>query len=1179
MIDRAMLVKECQRLLRRMEDDVREWTLQDAKLTAQLRKDHAELRNNEQTDSTFESWLDEEVTQAAASWVLACVFVRFMEDNDLITQPYIAGPTGDGAHNRLKRAQEYRSAYFHKKPADSNRNYLQHVFKEVGQIPACRDLFAEDRNPLWRLSVSGDGADELLKFWQETDPDTGRLVRDFVADDISDTRFLGDLYQDLSEAARKRYALLQTPEFVEEFILDYTLDPAIETFGLQGFRMLDLACGSGHFVLGSFGRLLARWEKQAPPGEHREDLVRRALESVNGVDINPFAVAIARFRLMVAALVACDRKRLSDVPAFPLNLATGDSLLMGAGMQLHFKDASGSLWGPDYLVRGDFEEASRILSKKYHAVVANPPYIAVRDRALGQAYRDRYKSCHMKYSLSVPFMERICELACEKGFTGQITSNSFMKREFGKKLIEEYLRTVDMTHVIDSSGAYIPGHGTPTVILFGRKRLPVATTIRTVMGIKGEPSTPADPSQGLVWTAILGQIGQPGSQSLFVSVNDTPREQFSKHPWSIGGGGAAELKERLDSLGVKKLGQEVDSIGITSFTLEDDLYLLPLSAARRYRISGSNLRELLIGDAVRDWRSDSCDSAVFPYTSDFRPIPEDSVTPCLRYLWMGRTVLANNMMFGGKTKVQCGLRWYEFGRLTADKLRTPLSITFAFVATHNHFVLDRGGKVLNRSAPIIKLHKGATEDDHLGLLGLLNSSTACFWGRQTLFPKGGFADGKWEERLEWDGTKLQSFPLTSTRPLPIAKQLDDLARKLTQTLAAAIDGQHAPDAPLLAETHRQVDILRGQMIALQEELDWTCYGSYDMVSNPPRCETPPSLELGQRAFEIVMARKMAAGEETTSWFSRHGSTPYTDLPTHWPPEYRQIVERRIELIENHPNIALLERPEHKRRWMMESWEEQIQKALYNWLCDRLEGRHYWPEAPELVSCRQLADKARHDAEFMQVAELYRGSDTFDLANLVQELVEAESVPYLPALRYKEGGLRKRAQWEAVWESQRREDKGETVDIPIPPRYTSADFQSSVYWRHRGKLDVPKERFVSYPGAERPADDSLVVTWAGYDHAQQAQALATYYQRMKDEEAWSPDRLAPLLSGLDQLVPWIKQWHNDLNPAYGVKLGDFYEDFIRTEAHALNKTLEEIRASVPTIVRASTRNGKKRGKQA
>jgi hypothetical protein len=32
-----------------------------------------------------------------------------------------------------------------------------------------------------------------------------------------------------------------------------------------------------------------------------------------------------------------------------------------------------------------------------------------------------------------------------------------------KKLIEEYIPRWDLTHVIDTSGAYIPGHGTPTV--------------------------------------------------------------------------------------------------------------------------------------------------------------------------------------------------------------------------------------------------------------------------------------------------------------------------------------------------------------------------------------------------------------------------------------------------------------------------------------------------------------------------------------------------------------------------------------------------------------------------------------------------------------------------------------------------------------------------------------------
>ena len=85
--------------------------------------------------------------------------------------------------------------------------------------------------------------------------------------------------------------------------------------------------------------------------------------------------------------------------------------------------------------------------------------------------------------------------------------------------------------------------------------------------------------------------------------------------------------------------------------------------------------------------------------------------------------------------------WADLGTnissFTSISIRTPLSIVFAFVATHNHFVLDRGGKVFKQSAPVIKLPPSATEDDHLALLGLLNSSTACFWMKQVCHDKGG----------------------------------------------------------------------------------------------------------------------------------------------------------------------------------------------------------------------------------------------------------------------------------------------------------------------------------------------------------------------------------------------------------------------------------------------------------
>ncbi len=69
----------------------------------------------------------------------------------------------------------------------------------------------------------------------------------------------------------------------------------------------------------------------------------------------------------------------------------------------------------------------------------------------------------------------------------------------------------------------------------------------------------------------------------------------------------------------------------------------------------------------------------------------------------------------------------------------------------------------------------------------------------------------------------------------------------------------------------------------------------------------------------------------------------------------------------------------------------------------------------------------------------------------------------------------------------RLNREQVGDIPVPPKYTSADFRKGEWWRLRGKLDVPKERFILYPGAERAGDATPVVGWAGWDHLQQAQA--------------------------------------------------------------------------------------------
>lgn len=1186
------LLKALQSELGRLEADLGAKVVADSEVRSRLECEWREAFDARRTGAGFEAWRDDRLTQVAVAWLLACVFVRFCEDNHLIDEAAIGGPGERGEAARAAQ-QRWFAAYAH----ESDREYLQSVFRSAATLPGLGGLLAEGESPLWLVDPPADACTRLLTLFRSTDG-AGDLVHDFTDAGWS-TRFLGDLYQDLSEHAKSTYALLQTPEFVEEFILDRTLTPAIETFGLARTTLIDPTCGSGHFLLGAFDRLWKAWS-EAEPGVPERVLAQRALDQVTGVDLNPFAAAIARFRLLVAAVKASGIKRLADGPDFHIDIAVGDSLLWGARPgQFGGRETASTSSERLYLYRTEHADAlRRIFDRRYTAVVGNPPYIVCRDPALNKQYRGRYGSCHRQYSLAVPFMEKFFDLALlpdtfgrPAGHVGMITANSFMKREFGKKLIETYIPTWDLTHVIDTSGAYIPGHGTPTVILFGRHQRPFQPVIRTVMGIRGEPSTPADPAKGLVWTAITSQVDDPGSESDFVTVGDTDRNRFATHPWSIGGGGAAELKEVLDHACPSTVNFLASEIGFMAITGDDNVFAIGvITTGTRLGLPKGPL--LVEGDLLRDWAIDGGQATAWPYDSEIALIKDIERHGLGRFLWPYRRGLQRRKRFGIPME-ELGRPWYEWRELYDRRLRTPLSIVFAFMATHNHFVLDRGGKVFKQSAPVIKLAEGASVDEHLGLVGLLNSAVACFWMQQVFHNKGrpgadsAAADEGWEFRYEHDGTKLQQFPLPpGPPPVELARTIDGLATELAALQPGAVAASATPTRARLDAARTEAVRIFAQMVAAQEELDWTCLHLYGLSDEPltvPADHTPPPLKLGERAFEIILARKVAAGEVETAWFTRHRSTPITDLPGHWPGWYRDLVQRRIDLIERDRDVALVERPEHKRRWARAPWTQLEQSALQSWLADRLEDRRLWFEGSgetERAVCRSLAQLADRvvalDPEFLDVARLWKNRVEIDPVAVIAELVADEHVPAQSASRYRAKGLEKRRVWERTWDLQRMEDRGEPLPggldrIPVPPRYAQGDFAKASYWRQRGKLDVPKERFTSITGAERDADPTMVLAWAGFDHAQLAQAVATLAVDRQQTDGWDADRTWPLVVALAELLPWLDQWHAEVDPRWSASPATLYRQIAEQFAVAGGRSLADAstwRPAAPTRGRAA-----------
>ncbi|GAA1575597.1 BREX-2 system adenine-specific DNA-methyltransferase PglX [Dactylosporangium maewongense] len=1122
------------------------------------------------TGATYEAWREEQLDQAAVAWVLGTVFVRFCEDNDLIDRPFIAGPG-----QRTDEAVEAGTEYFLEHPTDNDRHWLRQAFTHLASLRATAALF-DEHNPIWRWDLSADAATDLLDFWRR-----GAGVHDYTDPDLS-TRFLGDLYEKLSLDARKRYALLQTPEFVEEFILRLTLDESIKDYGLEDTSLIDPTCGSGHFLLGAFHRLLPLWEHRHPDLNRRER-AQKVLDQITGVDINPFAVAIARFRLLVEALRYCDEKSLAESPGFSMRLAVGDSLLRWddagsshQGDMLHLLET-----GEAYAYYTEDAPALKKLLKpaQYTVAVGNPPYITVKDKYLNDLYRDMYDACAGKYALSVPFAERFFQLvrgndaSGRAGIVGQITSNSFMKREFGKKLITEFFATkIELSHIIDTSGAYIPGHGTPTVILVGRRRRSKIPTVRAVLGLQGEPGVPSIPAEGLVWSAIVDNFESPGTSNEFVTVVDAARGMFNAFPWSLAGGGASDVKAKIEDSGSRVLLDTIDGTpGFASFPGLDEGFLMPDDKARRLGLRYPVGRPVITGDIVRDYAAWSTETALTPYDSKQEFLELEPDLAWGRHLWPLRSTAEGVIGFGQMTRRESGERWWTWYRWVAERYRTPLSITWGEVSTHNHFVLDRGGKVFKQTAPVIKLPASATEDDHLALLGLLNSSTACFWLKQVSHDKGirgeggGFTSTDWERFFQFNATKLKSFPVPPSTPLERARSIDMLSRELAAVRPSAVCVDAVPTRQALDAAHVEHDRIRGRMVALQEELDWEAYRLYGLLDEDltvPEAALP-ELQLGHRAFEILMAREIGESDPIPEWFVRHRSQPTPVVPEDWPQAYKDMVLKRIAVIESRADLALIERPECKRRWSSTPWEVQEHQALRDWLLDRLEAEALWrgPDAGRALPVGVLADRVGIDPDFRSVLALFCGRDDYDLAAELTKLVADETVPFLAAYRYKPSGLAKRKQWEDVWELQRKEDGGERLSspIPVPPKYAQADFARTSYWRNRGKLDVPKERFVVYPNAGR--DALPVLGWAGWDHLEQAQALANLYMERKQYDGWTKQQLLPLLAGVAEFEPWLHQWHSGPLPGYPGSPAEFYTAFVDAELASWEADRAEIALGV------------------
>ena len=285
------------------------------------------------------------------------------------------------------------------------------------------------------------------------------------------------------------------------------------------------------------------------------------------------------------------------------------------------------------------------------------------------------------------------------------------------------------------------------------------------MGIQGEPATPADPSLGVVWTAIVDNLDRPDTENAYVTIADVDRDLFRRHPWSLGGGGAAALKARLDGDADTTIGDWATAVGRSTHVGEDDAYFLPNQAARRIGC-GEFVVPVVRGEDVRDYLITPALIALFPYCKN-SATPLAQLPPALMaHFWTYRTSLRNRIDYG-QTVEQRGLRWFDHTMFFPERFLNHQGIAHPNVATHNHFAAIGKQTLFNSTAPVIYLKQDAPRNYLNSLLVVLSSSLACFWIKQVFHNKGSTVDdagarqrtAAFEDFYQLTSAAIKKFPI------------------------------------------------------------------------------------------------------------------------------------------------------------------------------------------------------------------------------------------------------------------------------------------------------------------------------------------------------------------------------------------------------------------------------------
>lgn len=413
-----------------------------------------------------------------------------------------------------------------------------------------------------------------------------------------------------------------TPDFVVHAINDATIDPLLSDGVPADFSVIDLACGSGVFLVDVFDRLLDAQELAGRPVD-LQARGRLAQHHIFGVDIDGAAVEVTKLSLLLAILgdegisVDEDSQRLPDLGR---NLITGnsvvredfDTIVPAAGRDVTRRAAVSPLnlsaaIGDRYPAHG------------FAAVIGNPPYVRIQTQAQFmsdqlqylQDPRSRYESpgAH-NFDLYQVFIERALELLSDSGRLGYITPHRFTNHQAGSAVRRKVGERLDR------------------LVYFGEEQVFHNRTTYTALVIAG-PATSESASIEIVSDLDAWKSGEPGA------IADVARSDLGAADWPVVSSEKAELFAALERGAVAHLGDSgwvqvfvgiqtsIDKLYFVAGPRDvrpDQVVTVTNGFGERFDVEGGLLRPAILDQRIEVYDGQPAPDryAIFPYKIEQR---------------------------------------------------------------------------------------------------------------------------------------------------------------------------------------------------------------------------------------------------------------------------------------------------------------------------------------------------------------------------------------------------------------------------------------------------------------------------------------------------------------------------------------------------------------------------------